>query len=88
MPSTTVLRYSWTCPGGYCDEGEVDPEWAARIQKGSILIVNVRRHDADSGTYSCTVVNTDSAQMVGSASHSFTVGSELLIFTPDFTLAV
>ena len=86
MPSTTVLSYQWTCPGGYCDAGGVDSEWATRIQQGNILVVNVRRHDADSGTYSCSVVNTNSAQEVGSASHSFTVGSELLIFTPEISL--
>ena len=88
MPSTTVLSYQWTCPGDYCDAAGVDPEWAARIQQGNILVVNVRRHDADSGTYSCTVANNDSAQVVGSASHSLTVESELLILTPDFTQAV
>ena len=88
MPSTTVLSYQWTCPGGYCDAGGVDPEWAARIQQGNILVVNVRRQDVDSGTYSCSVVNTDSAQEVGSASHSFTVESELLLYTPYFTMAV
>ena len=88
VPSTTVLSYQWTCPGGYCDAGGVDPEWAARVQQGNILVVNVRRHNVDSGTYSCSVINTKSAQLVGSASHSFTVESELRIFTTGFTLAV
>ena len=88
VPFTTVLSYQWTCPGNYCDAGGVDPEWAARIQQSNILVVNVRRHNVDSGTYTCTVVNTDSAQEVGSASHSLTVESELRILTTGFTLAV
>ena len=88
VPSTTVLSYQWTCPEGYCDAGGVDPEWAARIQQDNFLVVNVRRHNVDNGTYICTVLNTKSAQLVGSASHSLTVESELLIFTTDFTLAV
>ena len=55
-PSTTVLSYQWTCPGGYCDAGGVDPEWAARIQQGNILVVNIR-NDGDRGGYICTVMN-------------------------------
>ena len=39
--STTVLSYQWTCPGGSCDAGAVDPEWAAKVQQGNILVVNV-----------------------------------------------
>jgi len=54
VPSTTVLSYQWTCPGGSCDAGAVDPEWAAKVQQGNILVVNVRRHD-DGGSYNCTV---------------------------------
>ena len=62
VPSTTVLSYQWTCPGGSCDAGAVDPEWAAKVQQGNILVVNVRRHD-DGGGYNCTVFN--SSQEVG-----------------------
>ena len=59
VPSTTVLSYQWTCPGGSCDAGAVDPEWAARIQQGNILVVNVR-NVRDNGTYTCTTpVGTD-----------------------------
>ena len=72
VPSTTVLSYQWTCPGG-CDAGAVDPEWAARIQQGNILVVNVRRQNADGGTYTCAV--RDGSQVV-SATHSVTVASE------------
>ena len=54
VPSTTVLSYQWTCPGGSCDAGAVDPEWAARIQRGNILVVNVR-NDNDNGDYTCTI---------------------------------
>ena len=75
MPSTTVLSYQWTCPGGYCDAGAVDPEWAARIQQGNILVVNVRRANGDNGDYTCTVMaNT---QQVGTASYTMSVASEL-----------
>ena len=62
VPSTTVLSYQWTCPGGSCDAGAVDPEWAAKVQQGNILVVNVRRHD-DGGSYNCTV--WDRSQQVG-----------------------
>ena len=74
VPSTTVLSYQWTCPGGYCDAGAVDPEWAARIQQGNILVVNVR-NGSDNGDYTCTVV--EDTQLVGSASHKLTVTCEL-----------
>ena len=73
VPSTTVLSYQWTCPGGSCDAGAVDPEWAARIQQGSILVVNVRRQDVDGGTYTCAV--HDGSQM-RSESHTIAVTSE------------
>ena len=54
LPSTTVLSYQWTCPGGSCDAGAVDPEWAAKVQQDNILVVNVRRHD-DGGSYNCII---------------------------------
>ena len=75
VPSTTVLSYQWTCPGGYCDAGAVDPEWAVRIQQDNILVVNVR-NGTDNGTYTCTVVG-DSTQQMGTASYTFTVTCEL-----------
>ena len=79
VPSTTVLSYQWTCPGGYCDAGVVDPEWAARIQQGNILVVNVRRQVSDSGNYACTVLcNTE---QVGTAVYALSVTSELCIRT-------
>ena len=77
VPSTTVLSYQWTCPGGYCDAGAVDPEWAARIQQGNILVVNVRTRVNDTGDYSCTVVGGRHTQQVGSANHTVTVAREL-----------
>ena len=73
MPSTTVLSYNWTCPGGYCDAGGVDPEWAARIQQGNILVVNVQTHN-DSGTYTCIV--QDNTQQVVTASYTLSVAGE------------
>ena len=77
MPSTTVLSYQWTCPGGYCDAGAVDPEWAARIQQDNILVVNVRRANADNGVYTCTVMaNT---QQVGTATYTLSVASEYAV---------
>ena len=77
MPSTTVLSYQWTCPGGYCDAGAVDPQWAARIQQGNILVMNVRKANADNGTYTCTVMaNT---QQVGAATYTLLVASEYAI---------
>ena len=73
-PSTTELSYQWTCPGGSCDAGAVDPEWAARIQQDNILVMNVR-NGSDSGTYNCTVIaNT---QQVGTTSFTLTFASEL-----------
>ena len=79
MPSTNVLSYQWTCPGGYCDAGAVDPEWAARIQQGNILVVNVRTHDDDNGIYNCTVVGKDSIPQVGTASYTLSVASEYAV---------
>ena len=73
MPSTTVLSYQWTCPGGYCDAGEVDPEWAARIQQDNILVVNVRTHE-DTGTYTCIV--QEGTQQTVTASYNFSVAGE------------
>ena len=81
VPSTTVLSYQWTCPGGSCDAGAVDPEFAARIQQGNILVVNVR-NGSDSGNYTCTVVEErDNTQQVGMASYTLTPASELYIST-------
>ena len=77
MPSTTLLSYRWTCPGGDCDAGGVDPEWAARIQQGNILVVNVRRQDVDNGNYTCSVLEGDGMQQVGTASYTLSVASEL-----------
>ena len=77
VPSTTVLSYQWTCPGGFCDAGGVDPEWAARIQQDNILVVNVRRQVNDTGNYTCTV--QDDTQQVGTAMYALTVASELCI---------
>ena len=80
VPSTTVLNYQWTCPGGYCDAGAVDPEWAARIQQGNILMVNVRRANSDNGDYTCTVMaNT---QQVGTDTYTLSVTSELCTGIP------
>ena len=77
VPSTTVLSYQWTCPGGYCDAGAVDLEWAARIQQGNILVVNVRRANGDNGAYTCTVMaNT---QQVGTATYALSVASECAV---------
>ena len=76
VPSTTVLSYQWTCPGGSCDAGAVDPEWAAKVQQGNTLVVNVR-NGSDSGTYTCIVRN--STQAVERASYSVTVKSEICI---------
>ena len=77
VPSTTVLSYQWTCPGGYCDAGGVDLEWAARIQQGNILVVNVRRQSADNGVYTCTV--QCNSQQVGTAMYTLTVASEFFL---------
>ena len=77
VPSTTVLSYQWTCPGSSCDAGAVDTEWAARIQQGNILVVNVR-NDNDNGAYTCTVVAVgEGTQPVGTGSYSLTVTCEL-----------
>ena len=76
VSSTTVLSYQWTCPGGYCDAGAVDPEWAARIQQGNILVVNVRTHVSDTGDYSCAVVDGTNSQQVGTARYTLSIESE------------
>ena len=78
MPSTTVLSYQWTCPGGSCDAGAVDPEWAAKVQQGNILVVNVRNGN-DGGNYTCTVIEGDT-QQVGIVIYSLSVPSEQEIF--------
>ena len=85
MPSTTVLSYQWTCPGGYCDAGAVDPEWAARIQQGNFLVVNVRTHDDDNGNFSCTVEDRHSMQQVGTASYTLSVACEYAV-APSITV--
>ena len=77
VPSTTVLSYQWTCPGGYCDAGGVDPEWAARIQQGNILVVNVRSQNVDNGVYTCTVQGN--SQQVGTAMYTLTVAGEFFL---------
>ena len=85
VPSTTVLSYQWTCPGSSCDAGAVDPEWAAKVQQGNILVVNVRNGN-DNGDYTCTVVEEDSTtQQVGVDVITLSVASEyslllLLVF--------
>ena len=76
VPASTVPSYQWTCPGGSCDAGAVDPEWAAKVQQGNILVVNVRNGN-DAGGYTCTVMD-GSTQLV-SQTHSVTVTSELCI---------
>ena len=79
VPSTTVLSYQWTCPGGSCDAGAVDPEWAAKIQQRNLLVVNVR-NGSDIGNYTCTVVAVrEGTQPVGTENYSLTVTSELCI---------
>ena len=40
VPSTTLLSYQWTCPGATSDAGALDPEWAAKVLQGNILVVN------------------------------------------------
>ena len=74
MPSTTVLSYQWTCPGGSCDAGAVDPEWAAKVQQGNILVVNVR-NDNDAGGYTCIVRNSTPKELER-ASYSVAVTCE------------
>ena len=76
VPSTTVLSYQWTCPEGSCDAGAVDSEWAARVQQGNILVVNVRNGN-DAGGYTCTVIG--SATELASQTHSVTVTSEFCV---------
>ena len=66
VPSTTVLSYQWTCPGGSCDAGAVDPEWTAKVQQGNILVVNVCRHD-NGGSYNCTVWDSSQQAQLFSA---------------------
>ena len=70
-----MLSYQWTCPGGYCNAGGVDPEWAARIQQGNILVVNVRTQVNDTGVYNCTVQGN--SQQLGTAMYALSVASEL-----------
>ena len=79
VSSTAVLSYQWTCPGGYCDAGAVDPEWAARIQQGNILVVNVRRPNSDNGAYTCTVIANCNTQQVGTATYTLSVASEYAV---------
>ena len=76
VPSTTVLSYQWTCPEGSCDAGAVDPEWAAKVQQGNILVVNVRNYN-DTGGYTCTVMGSSTPLVP--VTHSVTVTSELCI---------
>ena len=76
VPSTTVLSYQWTCPGGSCDAGAVDPEWAAKVQQGKILVVNVR-NDNDAGDYTCTV-RKDMGLML-TARYTLTVAGEYVV---------
>ena len=83
VPSTTVLNYQWACPGGSCDAGAVDPEWAAKVQQGNILVVNVRNGN-DAGDYTCTVMS--SSTQLASGTHSVTVTSELCIVTWAMTI--
>ena len=78
VASTTVLSYQWTCPGGYCDAGAVDPEWAARIQQDNILVVNICNGN-DNGTYTCIVMAN--RQQVGNTNYTLSVKSELYIYT-------
>ena len=76
MPSTTLLSYQWTCPGGSCDAGAIDPEWAAKVQQGNILVVNVRNGN-DAGDYTCAVMDSNTQLVL--QTHSVTVTSELCI---------
>ena len=77
VPSTTVLSYQWTCPGGSCDAGAVDPEWAAKVQQGNILVVNVR-NASDAGNYTCTVQDSTPKEL-GRASYSVAVTCEYAV---------
>ena len=74
VPSTTLLSYEWTYPGGSCDAGAVDPEWAAKVQQGNILVVNMR-NGKDTGNYTCTVMACST--LLASQTHSVSVTSEL-----------
>ena len=74
VPSTTVLSYQWTCPGSSCDAGAVDPKWAARIQQGNILVINIILQNVNNDAYTCIV--KDSTQEVGRASYTLIVASE------------
>ena len=67
------MDLSW----GSCDAGAVDPEWAAKVQQGNILVVNVCRH-VDGGSYNCTV--WDSSQQVGADSYLLTVAGEYKLY--------
>ena len=81
VPSTTVLSYQWTCPGGSCDAGAVDPEWAAKVQLGNILVVNVHNGN-DTGNYTCTVIEEDSTtRQVGVDVFTLSVASEYNYYT-------
>ncbi len=77
MPSATVLSYQWTCPGGSCDAGAVDPKWAAKVQQGNILVVNVRNEN-DTGSYTCTVQDSTPKEL-GRASTSVAVACEYAV---------
>ena len=78
VPASTVsmLSYEWSCPGGSCDAGAVDPEWAAKVQQGNILVVNVRNGN-DAGDYTCTVMGSNT--QLAPVTHSVTVTSDLCI---------
>ena len=76
VPFTTVLSYQWTCPGGSCDAGAVDPEWAAKVQQDNILVVNMR-NDRDTGGYTCAVMGNSTTLVP--VTHSVNVTSELCI---------
>ena len=77
LPSSTVpmLSYEWSCPDGSCNAGAVDPEWAAKVQQG-ILVVNAR-YGNDAGDYTCTVIS--SSTQLAPVTYSVTVTSELCI---------
>ena len=63
----------WTCPGN-CSAGPVDPEWAARIEQGNILVVNVRNAN-DNGIYTCNVEDENNMPDV-ITNYTLTVASE------------
>ena len=64
VPASTILSYDWTCPGAGdpCNAGAVDHVWAAKVQQGNILVVNVCNGN-DNGEYTCTV-RKDMGQML------------------------